>query len=148
MRDQVTFCIKTIHRPHCCEALVRSIHEYCADDRPRIYVLDDGRPALRFSKVCPDAASMVDQIIETEYDIGLSAGRNRLLEAADTPVVVFTDDDHRVGPQTRLTELVRKLETNRTVVMPTRAAVHEFARNCGAEYIYVFEDLAWQCHKL
>ena len=37
---------------------------------------------------------------------------------------------------------------NRTVVMPTRAALHEFARNCGAEYIYVFEDQAWQCHKL
>ncbi len=28
MRDRVTFCIKTIHRPHCCATLVRSIYEF------------------------------------------------------------------------------------------------------------------------
>ena len=33
-------------------------------------------------------------------------------------------------------------------VMPTRAAVHEFARNCGTEYVYVFEDETWRSHKL
>lgn len=42
----------------------------------------------------------------------------------------------------------RFTDGNRTVVMPTRAALHEFARNCGAEYIYVFEDNAWNCSKL
>ena len=81
MRDRVTFCIKTIHRPHCCATLVRSIYEHCGDDRPLIYVLDDGKPELRFSKVCPDEAAIVDRLIETEYDIGLSAGRNRLSPA-------------------------------------------------------------------
>ncbi len=50
MRDRVTFCIKTIHRPHCCATLVRSIYEHCGDDRPLIYVLDDGKPELRFSQ--------------------------------------------------------------------------------------------------
>ena len=94
MRDRVTFCIKTIHRPHCCATLVRSIHEHCGDDRPLIYVLDDGKPELRFSQVCPDEAALVDRLIETEYDIGLSAGRNRLVEAAQTPMVIFADDDH------------------------------------------------------
>jgi hypothetical protein len=77
MRDRVTFCIKTIHRPHCCATLVRSIYEHCGDDRPLIYVLDDGKPELRFSLTCPDEAAMVDRLIETEYDIGLSAGRKQ-----------------------------------------------------------------------
>jgi hypothetical protein len=42
----------------------------------------------------------------------------------------------------------RFTDGNRAVVMPTRAALHEFARNCGAEYIYVFEDEGWHSHKL
>ena len=85
MRDQVTFCIKTIHRPQCCAALVRSIHEHYGTNRPAIHVLDDGKPELRFSTNCPTEAEMVDQLIETDYDIGLSAGRNRLLDAGETP---------------------------------------------------------------
>ena len=109
MRDRVTFCIKTIHRPHCCAALVRSIYEQCGKDRPLIHVLDDGRPDLRFSKCCPDEAAMVDRLVETEFDIGLSAGRNRLLDLGDSPLVIFTDDDHVITKQTRLAELVQKL---------------------------------------
>ena len=31
---------------------------------------------------------MVDQLIETDFDIGLSAGRNRLLDAGETPIGV------------------------------------------------------------
>lgn len=42
----------------------------------------------------------------------------------------------------------RFTDGNRAVVMPTRAALHEFARNCGAEYIYVFEYEGWHSHKL
>ncbi len=113
MRDQVTFCIKTIHRPQCCAALVRSIHDHYGDQRPTIHVLDDGKPELRFSASCPDEAAMVDRLIETEYDIGLSAGRNRLLELGDSPIVVFTDDDHLVTENTRLPELVAKLNKHR-----------------------------------
>jgi hypothetical protein len=37
---------------------------------------------------------------------------------------------------------------NRAVTMPTLAALHDFARNCGTEYVYVFEEHAWHCHKL
>lgn len=110
MRDRVTFCIKTIHRPRCCATLVRSIYEQCADIRPLIHVLDDGKPELRFSKHCPDEADLVDRLVETEFDIGLSAGRNRLLDLGHSPVVVFTDDDHLVTENTRLSKLVEKLD--------------------------------------
>lgn len=41
----------------------------------------------------------------------------------------------------------RFTDGNRTVVMPTRAALHEFARNCGTEYVYVFEDDVWNFRK-
>ncbi|MEL6898210.1 MAG: glycosyltransferase, partial [Planctomycetota bacterium] len=107
--DQVTLCIKTIHRPQCCAALVRSIHEHCGTNRPSIHVLDDGKPELRFATNCPAEAGMVDELIETEYDIGLSAGRNRLLDFGESPIVVFTDDDHLVTQRTRLPELIEKL---------------------------------------
>ena len=93
MRDRVTFCIKTIHRPHCCATLVRSIFEQCGDKRPLIHVLDDGRPDLRFSKCCPEEAELVDRLVETEYDIGLSAGRNRYgATLSNVPLRDLVDD--------------------------------------------------------
>ncbi len=115
MRNDITFCIKTIHRPQCCAALVRSIYEYCGDDRPLIHVLDDGKPELRFSTCCHAEAAMVDRLIETKFDIGLSAGRNRLLDAGDSPVGVFTDDDHLVTEETRLLVLAAKLNKHADV---------------------------------
>jgi len=42
----------------------------------------------------------------------------------------------------------RFTDGNRTVVMPTRAALHEFARNCGTEYVYLFENGRWDCMRL
>ena len=86
-----------------------------ATNRPTIHVLDDGKPELRFSTNCPTEAAMVDQLIETDYDIGLSAGRNRLLDAGDTPIVVFTDDDHLVTQRTKLPELVAKLNKHNDI---------------------------------
>ncbi|MDZ4853211.1 MAG: hypothetical protein SGI77_28310 [Pirellulaceae bacterium] len=42
----------------------------------------------------------------------------------------------------------RFTDGNRTVVMPTRAALHEFARNCGTEYVYLFENNCWECLRI
>jgi hypothetical protein len=42
----------------------------------------------------------------------------------------------------------RFTDGNRAVVMPTRAALHEFARNCGTEYVYLFENGCWDCMRI
>ena len=42
----------------------------------------------------------------------------------------------------------RFTDGNRTVVMPTRAALHEFARNGGTEYVYLFENGCWDCLRI
>ncbi len=42
----------------------------------------------------------------------------------------------------------RLTDGNRPVIMPTRADLHDFARNCDSEYVHIFEDDAWHCHVL
>lgn len=32
--------------------------------------------------------------------------------------------------------------------MPTQEALIEFAKNCGAQFVYVFDDGAWSCKEL
>lgn len=37
---------------------------------------------------------------------------------------------------------------NRMVIMPTHETLFDFARNCDAGYLYIFEEDAWHCHRL
>ena len=33
-------------------------------------------------------------------------------------------------------------------ILPTHDSLVEFAKNCGAQYVYVFDDGAWSCKEL
>ena len=33
-------------------------------------------------------------------------------------------------------------------ILPTHDSLIEFAKNCGAQYVYVFDDGAWSCKEL
>ncbi len=107
MLDDLTITIKTIHRPWCCARLIQSIERNVPG--VRIHVLDDGRPEKRLSAFYPADAQRVNQLIETEFDIGISAGRNRLLETVETPYFLLIDDDHVVVEQSDIPGLVQKL---------------------------------------
>ena len=54
---------------------------------------------------------------------------------------IRTFDDRTLEPE-------RYSNGNQPTTMPTRPALLEFARNCGAEYLYVFEDGEWRYQKL
>ena len=42
----------------------------------------------------------------------------------------------------------RFADGNRAVLMPTRSALLDFARNCSSEYLYLFEDGVWSSTEL
>jgi hypothetical protein len=107
MLDQLTVLIKTIHRPWSCARLIQSLDRYAAG--VRIHVLDDGQPKRRLSACYPEEAKRIDQLIETKFDIGVSAGRNQLLATVETPYFLLIDDDHVVTTKSDIEGLVSRL---------------------------------------
>jgi glycosyltransferase involved in cell wall biosynthesis len=90
MQD-ITFVTKTIARAKCVARLVSSVLDL--DKDAKIIVVDDGKPKDRFSAHHPELAKKVT-LIETEHDIGISAGRNIGFDAVETEYAVLSDDDH------------------------------------------------------
>ena len=37
---------------------------------------------------------------------------------------------------------------NASAILPTHDALIDFARNCGAQFLYVFDDRSWTCREL
>lgn len=107
MLDDLTIIIKTIHRPWCCARLIQSIDQFLAD--VKIHVLDDGRPDKRLSATYPAEAARVNHLIETKFDIGISAGRNQLLASVETPYFLLIDDDHVIVDQSDVAGMLEKL---------------------------------------
>lgn len=96
--NDVTFGIKTFQRPACCARLVDSIR--CFYPQARILVADDGR--------MPKATSEATHYFKLPFDVGLSAGRNYLVERADTEFFLLLDDDF-VFTKTTKVERLREL---------------------------------------
>ena len=83
----LTVVMKTFLRPACCVASVRSWLR--AVPGIPIVVVDDG------GDVSPDLAEFPTvRHIRTEFDIGISAGRNVGIEAAGSRYIILADDDN------------------------------------------------------
>lgn len=91
----LTVVVKTFLRPMCLDAAVASIHRHWPDVY-EILVLDDSPLG---HQVSPDNRF---RLLSSEPHIGLSAGRNRLVEATTTPLVAVFDDDFVVSAAMRL----------------------------------------------
>jgi len=95
MNDEITLIIKTFNRPRCLHALLESINLYYGAGIP-IIIVDDGYA----NYPCP--ANRNIKYIKTEFDIGISRGRNIGLSHAQTPYIVTLDDDFVFIPETKL----------------------------------------------
>lgn len=102
--QHVTLIIKTFQRPACCEKLLRSIRDFYPGIR--VVVVDDGdiHPHIEY----PQQVTY----IRTEFDIGVSRGRNMALDQVKTKYFVTLDDDNIITTQTRLDKWFDILESN------------------------------------
>ena len=117
LRD-ITFCIKTIHRPWACHRLVESIRKHLCD--PKIIVVDDGRDHLRFSKKYPKTARHCQVIDLAEHDVGVGVGRNAAIDAATTEYIFLLDDDHVVTPQLHLDRVCLRFASHKIDILGVR----------------------------
>lgn len=99
--ERVTAAIKTFERPDRMNRIVDSIKEFYPT-MPIIVADDSKRPTPRKD---------VDYHC-LPFDIGLSAGRNYMLEQVTTEYVLILDDDWVFVPQTRIEKMIRIIENN------------------------------------
>jgi len=96
-----TILIKAHDRPACLQRLVSSLAQH-APEYP-VYIHDDGR-APSYAQDPPENVALYHY---SPDDIGLSAGRNFLLDHCPTEFFVTMDDDFVMLPETDLGALVQ-----------------------------------------
>jgi len=97
---KVTFVIKTHDRPQSLDSLIRSIRIFYPT--VRILVADDGGNQIPRDDV---------EYHKLDYDIGLSASRNFLIDTVDTEYFLTLDDDFIFLNYTLVETLLEVLET-------------------------------------
>lgn len=96
-------------RPEALHALVSSIQKFYFDNQ--ILIVNDGDKPLNY-----DAENI--HCINTDFDIGVSAGRNLAVQNVKTPYFVLLDDDFEFSEQTNIKEFCRvQQKTNADIVI-------------------------------
>jgi glycosyltransferase involved in cell wall biosynthesis len=109
MTNDLTIIIKTFHRYQTLEKLIKSISMYYPSSS--IIILDDSY----FSKTLnlkKKYSNLDMEIIITEPDIGLSKGRNLLLEQVKTRFFLLCDDDYLFHKDSNLGNAVDLISKN------------------------------------
>jgi glycosyltransferase involved in cell wall biosynthesis len=99
---EISILIKTFKRPETCQRLIDSIRNYY-QDMP-IIVLDDSEVATNYNNITKQLYS--------EFDVGVSAGRNKLVDSCPTKYCLILDDDCIFTDKTNILKAVNILETN------------------------------------
>ena len=114
----ITFCIKTIHRPWSCHRLVESIRKHV--DEPNIVVVDDGIPEKRYSECYPQSSKYCNVVNLDQHDVGVGVGRNTAIEAAETEYIFLLDDDHVVTPKLKLPQVCERFSNGNIDILGVR----------------------------
>ena len=140
LNDDVTAIIKAFERPDAVVNLYNSIRKFYPE--LKIIVIDDSREAM-------DIAIFDENVeyIHTEFDIGLSAGRNLALSKVKTKYFLLLDDDFLFTNNTKLEKMYELLENSKFDLISGN--VYDFGnrkrRFAGSlevkkDYLYVLVD--------
>lgn len=110
MSDNVSILIKTFERPNCLKRLLTSIRSQGMSRCP-VLIADDSKTPYR-DDICSSYGDIVDEYVVLPFNVGVSAGRNALLERVETDYFVLNDDDFIYGESTRFDRAVSELEAH------------------------------------
>ena len=111
----MSLIIKTFERPLCLKRLLQSIRSQALTGCP-ILVADDSRTPYE-AEIMAEYDDVVDIYLSLPFNSGVSAGRNALLDAVQTPYFVLNDDDFFYGPETNLAAAVKQLNNEQLDIL-------------------------------
>jgi glycosyltransferase involved in cell wall biosynthesis len=103
----VTILIKTFERQACLRRLLRSIQD--RGYNCPVFIGDDSRQPYR-DAVLAEFGRLVNRYLELPFDVGISVGRNALLQEVRTPYFILCDDDFIFDERTDLAHMRRLLD--------------------------------------
>ncbi len=98
--SSIDILIKTFLRPHCLRRLVDSILVHYPD--AHLNIADDGTPDADVLAYYETLRQRGHHVLVMPFDVGISAGRNALVESARRPYVLLLDDDFVFTGRTRI----------------------------------------------
>ena len=105
VHSQVTVCVKTFLRDQHVINCVQNVREYFP--KVRIIVADDGEPAQRKTRVM-EKFEVEHHMLP--FGVGLSFGRNFMLDRVETEYALVIDDDILLTEDTRVEDMFQLLE--------------------------------------
>lgn len=110
--DEVTCVIKSFKRPYALESLYNSIRSFYPEIK--IVVVDDsGTEKFMTDSMAKKTGEDSNIVIkQTEFDIGLSAGRNLGLSLTETEYFVLLDDDFIFLEDTKIGRFVEAIKSS------------------------------------
>jgi (N-acetylneuraminyl)-galactosylglucosylceramide N-acetylgalactosaminyltransferase len=115
---EITILIKTFKRPRICQRLIDSIREFYPDIE--IIVATDDDSGVKFTKI--------NKQLNLQFDSGLSAGRNLLVEMCDTPYCLIVDDDCVFTKETDLEKALQEIKDRDLDILQLTADVQYWGR--------------------
>lgn len=94
-----TAIIKTFERPKVCQRLIDSVRKFYPN--VPIIVADDSRQPNEYQNA---------HTLKMPFNVGLSKGRNELVDNVDTPYFLLLDDDFIFTPKTKIENFVQVLD--------------------------------------
>jgi hypothetical protein len=92
--EKIALGTKVFSRTDDLQRLLDSIPSYIT----KVYVADDGKMTQKKSALYDADYSFELEVIDLEYDAGVGAGRNALVEAVTEDYIFIVDPDHQLTP--------------------------------------------------
>jgi GT2 family glycosyltransferase len=110
---KVDICIKTFIRQRCLRRLVSSISEYYPG--APVNIADDSKIDDETRAYYAGLEQRGDRVLLLPYNVGISAGRNALVDITSRPYLLFLDDDVVFFDETRIRDMVDVLDADPSI---------------------------------